>query len=73
MNDILKFEMIEAMKNHGGGFVQSLAECFACADATNFNKLCMAFPEYVEQYLARDAAQRRMHPTAAGGSAESGN
>ncbi len=52
MNEIMKYEMIQAMKRYGGGFVQCLAECFAQADFINTSRLERAFPEYVEQYLA---------------------
>ena len=58
-NSDRKFAMIEAMKNHGGSFVKSLGSCFMRADYSNFNKLCIAFPEYVKQYLEiadKDAA-----------------
>jgi len=73
MNDVMKFEMIEAMRKYGGSFVVSLADCFMRADSFNFEKLCRAFPEYVEQYLAmagvdRIAAEQSVQPTAAGGS-----
>ena len=44
------WNMIQAMKTYGGGFVQSLADCFTHADATNFQKLLDAFPEYVQKY-----------------------
>lgn len=60
MNDIRKFGMMRAMRRYGGSFVVALAECFARADSSNFEKLCKAFPEYVEQYLemaAKDAAK----------------
>lgn len=54
MNEEDKFEfiesMIESMRRHGGSFVASLAECFARADTSNFQKLLTAFPEYVEKY-----------------------
>ena len=58
--------MIEAMRKYGGSFIVSLADCFMRADSSNFDKLCMAFPEYVEKYLAiagRDATQQSMHQT----------
>ena len=61
MHDIMKYGMIRAMQRYGGGFVQALSECFVKADSSNFDKLCKAFPEYVEQYLdlaGRDAAQQ---------------
>lgn len=58
MNDVMKFEMIEAMRKYGGSFVVSLADCFMRADSFNFEKLCRAFPEYVEQYLAMAGVDR---------------
>ena len=67
MDDVRKFAMINAMRKYGGGFVVSLADCFMRADSNNFNKLCRAFPEYVEQYLAlagKDAAQQSVERTA---------
>ena len=56
MDETTKFEMMEAMRRYGGSFVQALAECFARADATNFAKLYLAFPDYVDQYI--DMARR---------------
>jgi len=44
-------EMVTAMRRYGGSFVVVLSECFLRADNENFQKLCVAFPEYVEQYL----------------------
>lgn len=46
-----KHEMITAMDRYGGSFVKALAECFLIADRDNYERLCIAFPEYVEQYL----------------------
>lgn len=53
MNHDDKLKMVEAMKLYGGGFVKALAECFIRADANNLDKLCTAFPEIIEQYMAR--------------------
>ena len=58
MEDVLKYEMIQAIKRYGGGFVQSLAECFAHADVDNFARLERVFPEYIEQYLAMAGIDR---------------
>jgi hypothetical protein len=43
-------KVIAAMKRYGGGFVKSLAECFQRADADNYRRLRLAFPEIWEQY-----------------------
>jgi len=50
MTEEEKFKMIEAMRRYGGSFIKSLADCFMRADIINFEKLCRAFPEYVEEY-----------------------
>jgi hypothetical protein len=55
-----KLEMITAMRIYGGSFVCALADCFAKADANNFSRLLLAFPEYVKQY--RDMADKSAAP-----------
>lgn len=45
-----EFEIVQAMRKYGGGFVQSLSEAFSHADRGNFFKLKNAFPEYWEEY-----------------------
>lgn len=52
MKEDEKFQMMEAMRKYGGGFMQCLAECFQHADADNLQRLLKAFPEYVERYTA---------------------
>lgn len=42
--------VVEAMEKYGGSFVKALARCFRCADARNFRKLQIAFPEYWAEY-----------------------
>lgn len=44
------YYMREAMRSFGGSFIQALAECLERADATNYGRLEMAFPEYLAQY-----------------------
>ena len=54
-----KLQMAAAMKKHGGSFVVALSECFVLADWENLQRLCVAFPEYIETYRAlgqKDAA-----------------
>lgn len=43
-------EMIEAMEQYGGSFVQALAQCLRRADPNNYQRLEIAFPEYFEEY-----------------------
>lgn len=43
--------MRRAMREFGGSFVRSLAECLETADAQNYNKLEDAFREYVKEYM----------------------
>lgn len=43
-------EVVEAMIQGGGSFVQQLGRCFLYADHTNFAKLRETFPEYWAQY-----------------------
>ena len=52
--------MVAAMKRYGGGFVQTLAECFLLADEDNLDRLYRAFSKYVAQYLdmAREDERR---------------
>lgn len=45
-----EFQVVQCMSQYGGGFVQSLAECFRRADRVNFAKLQIAFSNYWEQY-----------------------
>mgnify|MGYP001609135919 CR=1 FL=1 len=45
-----ELKVVEAMFNHGGGFVQALSKCFNRADDGNLAKLKAAFPEYWEEY-----------------------
>jgi len=45
-----EFEVVEAMFDYGGSFVQQLSICFHRADPFNFEKLKDAFPEYWEEY-----------------------
>jgi hypothetical protein len=58
MDETYKYEMVEAMRKYGGGFVKCLAECFAHADQFNLKRLEAAFPEYVEQYIAMAGIDR---------------
>lgn len=48
--------MLTAMKNSGGSFVKCLAAAMLNADAENYAKLVMAFPEYVADYKKRSEA-----------------
>ena len=50
--DSENYDIIEAMRKWGGGFVQRLAQCLYVADAENTRRLRLAFPEYWEQYKA---------------------
>lgn len=43
-------DVVEAMVQGGGSFVQQLGRCFLYADQTNFDKLKATFPEYWEWY-----------------------
>lgn len=46
------FWMRRVMREEGGSFVRSLAECLEAADMPNYAKLENAFPEYIEKYVA---------------------
>lgn len=55
-------EFIESMRQYGGKFAVSLAECWATANAKNFRSLCEAFPEFIdkiEQVLGEIGSRRR--------------
>lgn len=41
----------EAMRRHGGGFVQALGEALSRADSNNTRRIRKAFPEYWMEYL----------------------
>lgn len=45
-----KLEVINAMKNYGGGFVKGLAAAWLHADDDNCAKIEAAWPEYIEKY-----------------------
>ena len=45
-----RYYIIEAMKKFGGSFVQALGECLLLADDDNFQRLMIAFPEYIKKY-----------------------
>ena len=45
-----KIALAGAMKKYGGSFARALTECFLFADDENLERLCNAFPEYVEKY-----------------------
>ena len=45
-----EYKVVEAMENHGGGFVSALAACFRRADRDNFIRLKYAFIEYWTEY-----------------------
>lgn len=47
---IRNFDIVNAMRDFGGSFVQALAAAFERADAENFEKLKTAFPEYWAEY-----------------------
>ncbi len=47
---VTNFDIVNAMHDFGGSFVQALAVAFERADADNFTKLKAAFPEYWAQY-----------------------
>lgn len=49
------YEIAEAMRKYGGGFVAALGEAWFRGDDDNRFKLLRAFSEYVEEYreLAR--------------------
>lgn len=44
------YDMILRMEAYGGGFVVALANAMRKADASNKNRLILAFPEYVSEY-----------------------
>jgi hypothetical protein len=44
------YVVAEAMQQHGGSFVRSLAECWAKADPSNRAKLESAFEDLFERY-----------------------
>jgi hypothetical protein len=44
------YEMICRMETYGGSFVVALAGAMRKADASNKNRLILAFPEYVQEY-----------------------
>lgn len=45
-----KFPMADNMRRYGGNFVAKLADAMVAADPQNYQRLCAAFPEIVEQY-----------------------
>lgn len=45
-----ELKTVQNMVRFGGSFVKALGQAFLHADATNFHKLKLAFPEYWEQY-----------------------
>jgi hypothetical protein len=53
--------MQEAMITEGGSFVSTLGSLWRRADSTNSNRLLLAFPEYVEEYvgLGKSLSERR--------------
>lgn len=53
-----RYEMIQAMKDYGGSFVQALSECFRAADSVNLAKLYLAFPEEVARYRSMAETRR---------------
>jgi len=53
-----KLKMVQAMKSYGGSFAKALAECFLLADAENLERLELAFPEIVSQYLRMAEAEK---------------
>lgn len=44
------WETWQAMMKYGGSFVRALAECMACADPINYEKLKATFKEYWREY-----------------------
>ena len=44
------YDMILRMEAYGGGFVIALANAMRKADASNKNRLILAFPDYVKEY-----------------------
>ena len=47
-----RINVINTMKEHGGSFVQALADAFLKADSENFQKLISVFSEYWNKYAA---------------------
>ena len=47
-----KFPMVDEMRRTGGNFVSKLADAMVAADPKNYMRLCVAFPEIVENYSA---------------------
>lgn len=45
-----KFPMVDNMRRFGGNFITKLAEAMVAADPKNYQTLCNAFPEVVEEY-----------------------
>jgi hypothetical protein len=45
-------QIIEAMREYGGGFAHSLAVAASYADAANLERIKRAFPEYWRAYEA---------------------
>ena len=45
-----ELEVLRTMAEAGGSFVSHLAKAWMCADATNFQKLKVAFPNYWAEY-----------------------
>ena len=46
-----RIRLIANMERYGGNFTSRLAQAMIAADPENFQRLCAAFPEIVEQYL----------------------
>lgn len=54
--------MIRAMEVYGGGFINSLANCFQHANSDNTQRLLNAFPDYVKQYAEMGKKMREKEP-----------
>jgi hypothetical protein len=54
-------EVLDAMRQYGGGFVKALAEAASRADEENLARIKLTWPEYWERYaeLAKRRASKR--------------
>lgn len=62
INDtVTEYDVLEAMRIDGGGFIKALAEAWARADMNNKAKLMRAFGDYYDEYCerAKEIAMKR--------------
>ncbi len=51
MSEIDQGRAAQAMRQYGGSFAKSLADCWLRADPINRQRVVAAFPEFFDRYL----------------------